>query len=176
VVELPRKEFREARALSGDEVRALQQATRGTTYEALFAFLLGTGCRPSAYAMKWRDLDLDAGTARIRRAVERVRKEMGHDPKRTSVRLKETKTAKSQRTIRLGIALIETLREHRARQAVYALKEGAACNRDFDLVFATESGGILDPLNVRHRHFKPALKRAAPPDLPPVFVPSPILA
>jgi len=118
----------------------------------LLLFLLGTGCRPSeAFALRWADLDLDRGVARIWRAVERVR---------TKLSIRETKTERSRRAIRLSAALVTALRAHRAVQAEEILAAGAAYDREADLVFATEQGHLLDSRNVINRHFKPALKRA----------------
>lgn len=122
-------------------------------HEALLAFLLGTGCRPSeAFALAWRDLDLERATVTIRRRVERVR---------TELRILEgTKTNGGRRTLRLATALTNSLRTHRGRQAQSILEAGATYDRAADLVFANDLGGVLDPRNVVNRYFKPALALA----------------
>lgn len=152
-VELPRLDQREMHALAPVEARRLLASIVGDRHEALFAFLLGTGCRPSeAYALAWADLDLDRAIVTLLRSVERVR---------TELRVVErTKTEKSRRTLQLASGLIDSLRTHRARQATTMLEAGAGYDRAADLVFANELGGLLDPRNVINRYFKPALARA----------------
>jgi integrase len=152
-VELPLRDRREMRALGPEEARAFMRAIAGNRHEALFAFLLGTGCRPSeAYALAWRDLDLERATVTIWRSVERVR---------TELRIVEgTKTEKGRRTLLLSQSLVDALRTHRARQAHAILEAGTRYDRAADLVFSTDAGGLLDPRNVVARYFKPALAAA----------------
>lgn len=152
-VELPRLDRRQMHALSADEARRFMGAVRDNRHEALFAFLLGTGCRPSeALALAWSDLDLERGAVTIRRSVERVGTAL-------SV-VERTKTQGSLRTLALSRALTDVLRAHRARQAQHALGLGQGYDRAADLVFANDSGGLLDSRNVVNRYFKPALARA----------------
>ena len=129
------------------------KAIAGSRHEALFAFLLGTGCRPSeAFALAWRDLDLERGTVTIWRSVERVRAELRI--------IEGTKTEKGRRTLRVSTSLVDALRAHRARQAQTILEAGSHYDRDADLVFSNDVGGLLDPRNVVARYFKPALAAA----------------
>jgi integrase len=152
-IELPQREQREMLALGLEEASAFMKAIIGNRHEALLGFLLGTGCRPSeAFALAWRDLDLERATVTIRRRVERVR---------TELRILEgTKTNGGRRTLRLATALVNALRAHRGRQAQTILEAGPRYDRDADLVFANDVGGLLDPRNVVNRYFKPALARA----------------
>jgi len=152
-VELPQRDHREMHALGPEEARAFLKAIVGDRHEALFAFLLGTGCRPSeAYALAWRDLDLDGATVAIWRSVERLG---------TELRIIEgTKTEKSRRRLGLSASLIDILRSHRARQAQAMLEAGSNYDRGADLVFSNDVGGLLDDRNVINRYFKPALARA----------------
>ena len=152
-VELPLRAQREMRALGPEDARAFMKAIAGDRHEALFAFLLGTGCRPSeAFALAWRDLDLERATVTIWRSVERLG---------TELRIVEgTKTEKSRRTLQLSTSLVDALRSHRARQAQQILEAGTHYNRGADLVFPNDVGGLLDPRNIVNRHFKPALAAA----------------
>ena len=152
-VELPLRDQREMLAFGPDEARAFMRAIVGNRHEALFAFLLGTGCRPSeAFALAWRDLDLERATVTIWRSVERLG---------TELRIVEgTKTEKSRRALRLSASLVDSLRAHRGRQAQLILEAGPLYDRVADLVFANDLGGLLDPRNVVNRHFKPTLAHA----------------
>ena len=119
--------------------------------------MLGTGCRPGeALALRWQDLDFDAGRATIRRALTKAA-----DGRPA---FKEPKTAGSRRAIPLPSSLAAVLRDHRKSQAEHALKLGLSYDRASDLVFANEAGTPLDARNVVNRHFKPAVKAAGLPN------------
>ncbi len=151
-VDLPKGRKTEMRALSCDEVARFRKAAKGSRRAVLFDFALATGMRPSEYlALAWRDVDLDAGTATVRRAIARVR---------GGWELKDTKTRSSRRTIPLPGSLIAALREHRRDQAERILRIGPAYARDLDLVFANEVGQPLDRIGLSRLQFKPILQSA----------------
>ena len=155
LVDLPRQTRREMLALSKEEVAHFRKAAEGNRHAALFDFLLGTGCRPGeGLALRWQDLDLQAGTATILRALTKANGKLVFGP---------PKTAGSRRAIPLPPSLVVVLREHRKRQAEHAMKLGPAYDRAGDLVFANEAGTPLDLRNVVKRHFKPILKAAGLP-------------
>ena len=62
-----------------------------------------------------------------------------------TLRLGETKTAGSRRTIALDVATVAVLRSHRTRQVEERLKAGSAWRNDHDLVFGREDGTLLSP-------------------------------
>ena len=66
--------------------------------------------------------------------------------------------------MRLTQRVIEALRSHRARQAEEKLESGSLY-QDQNLVFAGESGELINPSNLRQRSFTPLLWRA---ELPPI--------
>jgi integrase len=153
LVELPRLAPRELRALSKEEADRFRDAVRGTRFEALFLLLLGTGMRPSeALGLMWPDLDLEAGSAAVRRVLPRRQK--GDAP-----RFEEPKTVRSRRVIPLPPTVVRALVAHRKRQAAEKLKAGDAY-ADHGLVFASRTGGWLDQGNIVSRHFAPAVGRA----------------
>jgi Phage integrase family len=82
--------------------------------------------------------------------------------KGTGYVLGELKTKQSPRTVRLTQKAVETLRSHRARQAQEKLRVGSLY-QDQDLVFAGQSGGFINPSNLRQRSFAPLLKREGLP-------------
>ncbi len=154
-VDLPKGRKTEMQALSKDEVARFRKAAKGSRRAVLFDFALATGMRPSEYlALAWRDVDLEAGTVTVRRALASTH---------GGWELKDTKTRSSRRTIPLPASLISALREHRRAQAKLMLKAGPAYARKLDLVFATEVGQPLDRISLGRCHFKPILKAAELP-------------
>ena len=152
--DLPKGQKTEMSALSRDEVARFRKAAKGSRRAVLFDFALATGMRPSEYlGLAWRDVDLEAGTATVRRALARIRIRRGWE-------LKDTKTRSSRRTIPLPGSLVAALREHRRDQAENMLKIGPAYARDLDLVFANEVGQPLDSLSLARGQFKPILEAA----------------
>lgn len=93
-VKLPKVVREPIRALTTEHARRIREAIRGDELEAVYVLLMGTGMRAGeACGLDWRDVDLDAGTAFIRRG----------------------KTARSIRTVYLSAPVVMALRAHRAR-------------------------------------------------------------
>jgi integrase len=96
------------RPLSAEEVRRLMEAVVGDRLEALRVLAVHTGMRQGELlALKWTDVDLEAGKVSVRRTLTR---ESGH------YNLGEPKTKKSRRTVKLTGAATEALRSHLSRQ------------------------------------------------------------
>ena len=149
-VELPKRRPREMAALTPAQCGKLREKLVGDRLEALFLRLLGTGLRPGeALALRWEDVNLDAGWLRVERTL-------GRKAKGVPWSFDEPKTPKSRRTVTLPPSVTRALLAHRARQAEDRLQAGAAYG-DLGLVFATPFGQPLDERNVVNRHFKPAL-------------------
>src|SRR5258706_8239304 len=125
-VRLPKQTKREVRALAPEEVKKFREAAQQSGHAALFDFLLGTGARPGeALALRWSDVDLDCGDARIERALSRPGGRYA---------FRDPKTERSRRALALAPELVRALREHRRAQAAERLKLGSAWD-DQDLVF-----------------------------------------
>ena len=151
LVDLPKQKRREMHALSGEEVATFRKAAKGSRWEILFDLALATGMRPSEYlALTWKDMDLDAGTATVRRSLAR--------PK-GCWEFNEPKTEGSRRTIPITPTVVRGLREHRKRQAEQMLKLGAHYKRDLDLVFADEVGEPLWSKSGLRVHFKAIVEK-----------------
>jgi integrase len=104
----PRPSPKEMRPLSAEEVRRLMEAVVGDRLEALRVLAVHTGMRQGELlALKWTDVDLEAGKVSVRRTLTR---ESGH------YNLGEPKTKKSRRTVKLTGAATEALRSHLSRQ------------------------------------------------------------
>ena len=155
-VELPRMERNEMQAFSPDEATSFLKASEEDAHGIVFAFALATGMRPEEYlSLKWSDLDLEKGTATIRRTLV-WRKGGGWY-------FGEPKTSRSRRTVPLPISLVRSLIHHRRLQAERRLKIGALLYQNNELVFATGEGKPLNLRNLTQRHFRPILTKAKLP-------------
>jgi integrase len=151
----------EMEPLDAGQARELLEAARGDRYEALFVLCLTAGLRQGeALGLRWSDIDLDVGTLRVNRQLQRVRRD-GEKP--GTLEFSEPKNA-SRRTVGLPPRAVSALRNHRKRQLTEKLGAGALW-RESGLVFATSRGGPVEAQNVVNRHFKPLLRRAG---LPPI--------
>jgi integrase len=93
-----------------------------------------------ALGLRWRDVDLDAGTRTKRVQLQRIGKERV---------LVEPKAERSRRALDVPAICVAALRRHRVRQAEERLAAGAEWE-DWGLVFTTRRGTPLDGSNVAH--------------------------
>lgn len=125
----PRKHGRELHPLTRDEVRAFLDGVRDDPREALYVTAIGTGLRQGELlALRWQDIDLEAGTLTVRHTLQRFTRELA-----------EPKTERSRRTLHLPPRVTAALTAHRQRQAIVPLS---------GLVFATAGGAPLHSVNV----------------------------
>jgi integrase len=154
-VDLPRLKKTEMKSFSPEEADRFLKAAAEDRWGTLWAVALTTGMRPGEYlALRWPDVDLNAGTVTVRRALVR-RKDGGWE-------FEEPKTDRGRRTIPLPPTVIASLAEHKRKQAEERLAKGPAYESQ-GLVFATSTGQPLDQINLSRRHFKPILKAAGLP-------------
>lgn len=91
LVDPPRVEEHEIRALTPDEAKHLLVAVSGDRLETLHVLSLATGLRQGeALGLRWSDLNMDGGTLTVRMALQRIR---------GAFQLVEPKTRTSRRTI-----------------------------------------------------------------------------
>jgi integrase len=150
-LKLPRIIREEIDPLDQEEARRLLTAACGDRLEALYVLALNTGMRQGELlALKWEDVDLERGVLRVRRTLSR----------RDNVYvLDEPKTKKSRRTIRLTAGAATALEVHLSRQ-LEGMERMGSLYQPGGLVFATTTGTIINPSNLRNRSFKPLLKHA----------------
>lgn len=154
-VKPPRPRASEKRALSVADARALVSAASDDRYGAVVALLFFQGWRVSeALGLAWEDLDLDAGTATVRRACVYV----DHQ----GLALGPTKTEGALGDHHLAPTVVDLLRRRRAAQAADRLAAGSAwqeqtCDgQPVNLVFTTTTGGLV----LRHAITKAIAKAA----------------
>ena len=130
------------RVLSEDEAHTLLAALVGTAAELAAYLALTTGARlGELLALRWSDIDLEAGVARIRRTVV---EHMVGQGRQSWYSFKEPKSGHG-RSVDLGGATITRLRAHRRAQAEVRLAAGAEDWTDLDLVIASRSGAPFRP-------------------------------
>ena len=106
----PKIRQEEITPLDVEQTRVLLEAAKDDRFECLYVLSLTCGLRMGeALGLKWSDIDLDAGTLRVHRQLQRIREGGG-------LVFSEPKNA-SRRTIDLPQRAVEALRTHRKPQA-----------------------------------------------------------
>lgn len=153
LVKLPQVRRHEAKFLTPEQAQRFLDASDSDRWHAFFAVLILAGLRPAeALGLKWEDFD--GQRLVIRRAVT-----YGF----AGTSLGPPKTRRS-RAIPLGERAVRALQRHRATQAEHKLKLGGTYE-DEGLIFASETGGLMDSQNIVNRHFKPILQAAKLPNI-----------
>ena len=148
-VDPPRLKRDEIRPLDREQTRRLLQAAEDNRLHALYVVAVTAGLRPGEMlALCWNDLDLEAGTLRINRAL-------------SDREFATPKTARSRRKIELSNTALAALRAHRKRQLEERMQK-AGLWKDHGLVFPSTVGTPLSHRNVV-RSFKALLHRASLP-------------
>jgi integrase len=127
-VDPPKVERKEMSALSPMQVGQYLNAFDGTEIGAAIAVALGSGCRRGELlGLRWRDVDLERGTLRVERSVERVTIRLDKRV-RYETRFKEPKSRRSRRTIPLPPFAVQRLRRYRVDQAQRLMAAGTRPN------------------------------------------------
>jgi integrase len=153
----PKIRQEEITPLDAQQARLLLEAAKDDRFECLYILSLTCGLRMGeSLGLKWSDIDLDAGTLRVHRQLQRIREGGG-------LVFSEPKNA-SRRTIDLPQKAVEALWSYRKRQLEEQLRAGAKW-QDHGLVFASSKGTPMDAQNIVNRYFKPLLRRSGLPDI-----------
>ncbi|MGW4931619.1 tyrosine-type recombinase/integrase [Streptomyces sp. NPDC004166] len=141
IVETPTVTPKEVRPLDGAEVRILLKTARTHRLYALWLLLVSTGLRRGeALALTWSDIDLTNRQLRVRRNVQRIRRELLFGT---------PKTTRSIRTVSLPKHLVRALTHHREQQErerkVAGKKWQPAPDQPDGLIFNTQTGRVIDP-------------------------------
>lgn len=124
--------------LSAEQVRGVLGGLKGTPIFAPVVLLLSTGMRRGELmALRWGDIDLEAGKLKVERSVEKT--------KVHGLREKAPKTRHGRRTISLPPIAIEALRGHRRKQLEIQVALGMGKLPDEHPVFGTYDGKLRDP-------------------------------
>lgn len=145
-------------ALDQQQSERFLAAARQDRLSALWHVLLLGMVRPcEAFALKWTDVDFEAGTIRVRRSLSRTGLDREKDP--LGWKLTPPKTKKSRRTIPLPPVAIRELRAWKAAQARERLQLGSEYQHH-GFVFTSETGTPLDLNNVCARPYRRVMAAA----------------
>src|SRR5581483_2861149 len=141
LVDPPRLPRKEAPLLTPEQARRVLDAARGHRLEVMFNVALRLGLRRGELlALRWRDVDLDAGTVRVTGTLQPV--PQGADPI-----VAEPKSRSSRRGMSLDPSLAAMLRQHKRLQAVQQAAAGAEWF-DGDFVFTNDLGRPVAPMTL----------------------------
>lgn len=111
----PKVQREEMQVLTPEQARSLLGASVGDPLEALYVLALTAGLRQGELlALKWSDLDADAGRLSVRRTVRWM---TGRGPVEG-----EPKSARGRRSIILAPMAVRALKEHQTRQREQRLR------------------------------------------------------
>lgn len=129
----------------------------GYIYWVFFKFLIETGMRKGeAAALKWPDIDFKQGTIRIDETLD-------FQADNEEELFGDTKTEKSERTIKIRTSLLNELKYHATWQNQNKLNLGDMYKHNLNLVFCRVDGNIM-PKSSLFNAFQRILRRSGLPD------------
>ena len=132
--------------LSGQQAAAVQQAANATWLGPLVSFAMFAGLRrKEMLGLTWDDVDLTAGRVTVSRTLQRV--------KGAGLKIQDTKTVRSRRTVALSPGVVTMLRAHRTRQREQRLLLGPLW-KEGEWVFTNPDGGPISPDTLTHSFAK----------------------
>lgn len=136
----PKRTHTEKRYLAPAEARAFLTAIAGHRHEAIFTAALALGLRQGeVLALRWADVDFDAGTVEVVNQLQRVN---------GVLTLKRLKSRTSHRTLPLPVIVADALKVRRKDQIAERLALGPYWQNPNDLIFTTEVGTPHDARNI----------------------------
>lgn len=141
IVETPTVKREEVHPLDAGEARILVKTAQSHRLYALWLLLISTGLRRGeALALTWSDVDLAAGQLRVRRNLQRIRRELIFGT---------PKTKRSLRTVSLPKRCVQALEAHQAmqerEQQTAGEKWAPLHHQPSGLIFTTPTGRPTDP-------------------------------
>jgi integrase len=130
----PKVEDKEMQTLTAEQAGKLLAAASTTRLYVPIVVALATGLRRGELvALRWQDVDLDAGIITVVRSIEQTKE---------GLRIKPPKTKRGKRPVVLPASAVEVLRAHKVAQAEerLALRLGKS-----DLVFTRVDGDMIKP-------------------------------
>jgi integrase len=135
--EPPRVQRTEIEILAPDEIKAVLDALRGRPLYLIAVIGLGTGMRRGEIAaLRWADLDFDAGRVRVQRSLEQTNAGLSFKP---------PKTKAGHRAVSIPPSIVAELRNHWRQQQEQRLALGLGKADADDLVFPRSDGSAWPP-------------------------------
>lgn len=159
LVDPPRGKQFEPKPLTPEQARAFLNAVKGDRLEAFYTVALALGLRRGeAMALRWEDIDLEAGTLTVRHTLHNLKRSEGG-----GWALAEPKSRNSRRTLGLPVFAVTALKDHRKRQLEEKLLAGPDW-QEHGFVFTTPAGTPVDGSNM-YKRFKALLEANDLPDI-----------
>jgi integrase len=154
-VRAPKVERVEMRILSNPEIYRFLAAVQGDPLEALYVLAVTMGPRQGELlALRWQDVDLEAGTISINATLTRINGVWHRSPPKTSA---------SVRVVTVPPDALPRLKAHRVRMAEELLPMRGRTEGE-QLVFL-HRGRAVNGFHLTERQFKPLLRRSELPDI-----------
>ena len=142
LVDAPRSKRYQAQTLTSEQAKSLVSAAAGNRLSALYTVALALGLRlGEALALAWEDVDFATRKLRVRRSLQRIRGKL---------EFVETKSDRSNRTLRLPAVCVSSLLNHAKSQSTERAWAGSKWV-DSGLCFTSSIGTPLDGPNVTHQ-------------------------
>jgi integrase len=140
----------EIQPLDVDQVSAFLKAAKEDRLYAFFVTALDTGARPGElFALYWRDIDFEHGRLTIKKSLA--------PDEHGKLQLKDVKTKKARRQIRLAQVTLVALEDHRKRM----MAEGHSSSP----VFCNTVGNYIHLKDLHRKSFRPILTKACLPGI-----------
>lgn len=153
LAELPAAPTRKSQALTEVQVRALLALKLSPWWRAFIVTAVMTGLRPGELlGIRWENVDFEAAVIRVRVSLKRVRVGGGY-----KLQLRELKTERSKRTLRMAVPVRGVLTVLRRAQAADRLRLGAMYD-DQGIMFCGPSGTPRHNQGVRDRYRRLCLR------------------
>jgi integrase len=137
IADPPRVTDTKIEILAPDQIKATLAALRGRRLYPVVVIGLATGMRRGEMlALRWSDVDWDAGKIRVERSLEDTR---------AGLAFKEPKTKAGRRSISIPPSIVAELRDHWRRQQEQRLAFGLGRASNDDLVFPRPDGSPWPP-------------------------------
>jgi integrase len=135
--EPPRVQRAEIEILAPDQIKIVLDALRGRPLYPVAVIALATGMRRGEIvALRWGDIDLDAGKVRVERSLEQTN---------AGIAPKSPKTKAGRRSVAVPPSIVAELRDHWRRQQEHRLARGMGKASPDDLVFARPDASPWPP-------------------------------
>jgi integrase len=156
-VQIPRREKKEMRAMTGEEARRFLEVTDRGNWGEYFRTMLVTGMRPGeSYALRWEDIDFEHDLISVQRSL------IWKGAPAEGWLLVEPKTERGRRQISIPRSLAEALQGLKRRQDEARRKAGGQYE-EHGFVFANRWGRPIYRRQFIRQVFKVALVRAGLP-------------
>jgi integrase len=135
--EAARGQPHEIEVITVEQAQKILRCLRGRSLYPIIALALATGMRRGELlALRWSDVDLNAGRIQVERSLEQTK---------AGLRIKEPKTKHGRRGIKVPPSVVTELRTHWMQQQQHRLKLGLGRAGDGDLVFPRRDGTLRSP-------------------------------